>query len=116
MDFITHLPPSRGHTVILMVVDRFTKSAHFGALPSSFTACHTVELFVDIVVKLHEFLTSIISDRDPIFFSRFWAKLFELSGTTLRHNTAYHPQTDGQSEVVNRGLEQYLHAFTHDKP
>ena len=48
--------------------------------------------------------------------SHFWQKLFELSGTTLRHSTAYHPQTDGQSEVVNRGLEQYLCAFTQDKP
>ncbi|KAL9450635.1 hypothetical protein AB3S75_012375 [Citrus x aurantiifolia] len=116
MDFITGLPTSKGFEVILVVVDRLTKSAHFGALPSQFTASKTANLFADLVVKLHGFPSSIISDRDPIFMSNFWQKLFELSGTTLRHSTAYHPQTDGQIEVVNRGLEQYLRAFTQDKP
>ncbi|KAH9782770.1 hypothetical protein KPL71_009054 [Citrus sinensis] len=116
MDFITGLPLSRGFEVILVVVDRLSKSAHFGALPSQFTAVKTANLFVDMVVKLYGFPTSIISDRDPIFMSNFWQKLFELNGTQLRHSMTYHPQTDGQSEVVNRGLEQYLRAFTQDKP
>lgn len=116
MDFITRLPLSRGFEVTLVVVDRLSKSAHFGALSSQFTAIKTVNLFADMVVKLHGFPSSIISYRDPIFMSSFWQKLFELSGTQLRHITTYHPQTDGQSEVVNWGLEQYLRAFTHDKP
>lgn len=116
MDFITGLPPSRGYTVILVVVDRLTKSAHFGPLPTGFTALKTAELFADIVVKHHGFPASIVSDRDPIFLSSFWQDLFKLCGTKLHHSSAYHPQTDRQTEVVNRGLEQYLRAFSQDKP
>ena len=112
MDFITGLSVSRGFTVILVVVDRLTKSAHFGPLLTQFTAVKIAKLFVDMVIKLHGFPNFIISDRDPVFLSNFWKKLFELSGTTLRRSTTYHPQTDGQSEVVNCGLEQYLYAFT----
>ena len=116
MYFITGLPPSRGFTVILVVVDHLTKSAHFGTLPTQFIAWKTAELFTNMVIKLHRFPSSIISDHDPIFLSTFWTKLFELSGTSLHHSTTYHPQTDKQSEVVNKGLEQYLCAFTQDKP
>lgn len=105
MDFITGLPPSRGFIVVLMVVDRLTNSAHFGPLSSQFTALKTTDLFADMVVKLHGFPSFIISDRDPIFISQFWQKLFKLGGTSLRHSTAYHPQTDDQSEVVNRRLK-----------
>ena len=105
MDFITNLPPSRNFIVIMVVVDRLTKSAHFGALPTQFIAAKSAEVFVAIVVKIHGFPSSIISDRDPVFMSKFWQTLFQLSGTSLRHSTTYHPQTDGQSEVVNRGLE-----------
>ena len=116
MDFITNLPPSRNFTIIMVVVDRLTKSAHFEALPTQFTAAKSAEVFVTIVVKIHGFPSSIISDRDLVFMSKFWQTLFQLSGTSLRHSTAYHPQTDVQSEVVNRGLEQYLRAFTNKKP
>lgn len=116
MDFITGLPISRGQYAILVVVDRLTKFAHFGPLPNQFTAEKVAQMFVEIVVKLHGFPNSIISDRDPIFLSAFWQQLFNLSGTQLRHNTAYHPQTVGKSEVDNWCLEQYLRAFTHKKP
>lgn len=111
MDFVVALPNSHGFTVFMVVVDRLTKYAHFGALPTHFSASKLAELFANIVVKLHGFLSTIVSNRDRVFMSKFWNALFYLSGTTLKHRSSYHPQTDEQSEVVNRGLGQYLRAF-----
>ena len=116
MDFITSLPPSQGYTVIFVVVDRFAKGAHFGALPFHFSAHKVAILFLDMVCKLHDLPHSIVSDRDPIFISRFWQELFTKCGTKLRMSTSYHPQTDGQTEVLNRTLEQYLRCFVHKTP
>ena len=116
MDFITHLPPSHGFTVVLVVVDRYSKGVHFGALPTHYSAFKVASLFLDMVCKLHGFPRSIVSDRDPVFISSFWRELFRLSGTRLRMSTAYHPQSDGQTEVMNRILEQYLRAFVHSQP
>ncbi|GJT97993.1 ty3-gypsy retrotransposon protein [Tanacetum coccineum] len=116
MDFITWLPMSKGLTVIFVVVDRLTKYAHFSALPTSYNAHRVAELFMDIVVKHHGFPKAVVSDRDAIFVSQFWSSLFKLSGTQLKYSTAYHRQTDGQTEVVNRGLEQYLQAMVSGQP
>ncbi|GJR19464.1 ty3-gypsy retrotransposon protein, partial [Tanacetum coccineum] len=91
MDFITGLPSSKGSTVIIVVVDRLTKYAHFGALSTNFNALKVAEIFLDIVVKHHGIPKTIVSDRDPIF-------------------------TDGQTEVVNRCLEQYLRAMVANRP
>lgn len=71
MDFITHLPNSQNHTTLMVVVDRFSKGVHFGALHSNFTAYRVANLFHDIICKLHGFPKSIVSDRDPIFVSQF---------------------------------------------
>lgn len=116
LDFITGLPPFHGFTVILVVVDRFSKGAHFGMLQTHYSAYKMAQLFIDMVCRLHGFPKSLVSDKDPVFISAFWRKLFKLAGTKLWMSTAYHPQTDGQTEVVNRVLQQYLRAFVHHQP
>jgi len=116
LDFITGLPSFQSYSVILVVVDRFSKAAHFGMLPTNFSAVKVVELFASMVCKLHGMPKSIISDRDPLFMSNFWKELFQMSGTKLRMSSAYHPQSDGQTEAVNKVLEQYLRAFVHVEP
>ena len=116
MDFIEGLPSSNGYTVIMVVVDRLTKYAHFVPLKYPFTAVIVAKAFVNNVVCLHAIPTSIISDRDKVFISLFWRTLFQLQGTKLCMSSSYHPQSDGQTEVVNRTLEQYLRCFAGDQP
>lgn len=116
LDFVTGLSNSGGFTVMFVVVDRFSKYVHLGALPSNFTAYKVAELFVNMVSKLHELPKSTVSNRDPIFISKFWSDLFKFSGTLLRMSSSYHPQSDDQTEVTNRTIEQYLRAFVHHKP
>ena len=116
MDFIVSLPSSQGYTAIFVVVDRLTKVAHFSPLKPGFTAKIVAGVFLNNVVKLHGFPQGIVSDRDPIFLSNFWRQLMHFGGTKLHFSTAYHPQSDGQTEVVNCCLEQYLRAFTSDHP
>lgn len=112
MDFITGLPPSSGFTVIMVVVDKLSKYAHFMPLKSDYSSKTVVEAFMHNVVKLHGMPKSIVSDRDKVFTSKFWQHLFQLHGTTLAMSSAYHPQTDGQSKAVNKCLEMYLRCFS----
>jgi transposase InsO family protein len=115
MDFITGLPKSEGKSVIMVIVDRLTKYAHFCALSHPFKASTVATAFMETVQKLHGNPKIIVSDRDPIFTRHFWTKLFSCLGTQLAHRSSYHPQSDGQIEIVNKFLEGYLCFFVSDK-
>lgn len=77
------MPPSSNYTVILVVVDHFSKGVHFGLLPSQFTSFEVAQLFFDLVCKHHGLPHNLVSDRDPIFISKFWCELFKVCGTKL---------------------------------
>ncbi|KAL0387776.1 UNVERIFIED_CONTAM: hypothetical protein Sradi_2659400 [Sesamum radiatum] len=86
------------------------------ALPRKFSAPSLVAIFVVEVYCFNDLSKSIASDRDPCFLSTFWRKLFHLSGTSLAYNNSYHPQTNGQTKVVNCVRESYLHYFVSEEP
>jgi hypothetical protein len=115
MDFITGLPKSEGKSVIMVIVDRLTKYTHFCALSHPFKASTVATAFMETVQKLHGSPKIIVSDRDPIFTRHFWTELFSCLGTQLAHSSSYHPQSDGQTEIVNKCLEGYLRCFVSDK-
>jgi len=112
MDFIVRLPPSTlGYDAILVVVDRFTKMARFIATSSAVDSHDVAQLFVEHVYRAHGLPADIVSDRDKVFTSRFWRHFLALCNIQPNLSTAFHPQTDGQTERVNQVLEQYLRAF-----
>ena len=115
MDFITGLPRSKGHNVIMVVVDHLTKYSHFIALSHPFTTSIVEKVFLENIQKLHGTPKVIVSDRDPIFTSHFWKDLFSCLGTQLSHSSSYHPQSNGKTKVVNKCSEGYLHCFTLEK-
>jgi hypothetical protein len=111
MDFITGLPKTQGKDCIFVVVDRLTKFAHFFAIATDFSATQVAELFFREIFRLHGLPKTIVSDRDSRFMSTFWQELFRLVGTALTPSTSYHPQMDGQTEIVNKWVEGYLRNY-----
>ncbi|GJS41820.1 putative reverse transcriptase domain-containing protein [Tanacetum coccineum] len=115
MDFITKLPRTRnGHNAIWVVVDRLTKLAHFLAIREDYSTEKLARLYTDEIVARHGVPVSIISDRDARFTSRLWQTFQKALGTRLDMSTAYHPQTDGQSERTIQTLEDMLRACVID--
>ncbi|KAL0546686.1 hypothetical protein IC582_016598 [Cucumis melo] len=117
MDFITGLPRTlRGFTVIWVVVDRLTKSTHFVPGKSTYTASKWAQLYMSEIVRLHGVPVSIVSDRDARFTSKLWKGLQTAMGMRLDFSTAFHPQTDGQTERLNQVLEDMLRACALEFP
>jgi len=115
MDFVTHLPRTvRGHDAIWVIVDRLTKSAHFLAVNLRMSITRLAQLYISEIVKLHGVSSSIVSDRDPCFTSRFWQALQSAMGSRLSMSSAYHPQTDGQSKRTIQSLEDLLQTCVLD--
>ena len=111
MDLITQLPRSRsGNDAIVVYVDKLTKMSHYAATTTTVTALELARITIQSVVRLHGVPEDILSDRDPRFMAKFWGTFWSLLGTTLTPSTAYHPQTDGQTERQNRTLEEMMRA------
>src|SRR3954451_5952441 len=108
VDFITDLPLSDGFDSVMVAVDRQTKMTHFMPCLKTITADQSAELFLQNVVRLHGLPDEIISDRGPQFIAKYYQRLMEILGIDVKRSSAFHSQTDGQTERVNQVLKQYL--------
>ncbi len=116
LDFVTGLPLSkdwRGHTYdsILVIVDRLTKMSHYIAVNKTLDAEQFAQVLIENLIRYHGLPDSIVTDRGSLFTSQFWSSLAYFLGVKRRLSTAFHPQTDGQTERQNSTMEQYLRAF-----
>ena len=111
MDFIVELPPCQGFNAILVFVDVLTKMAHFAPCTTTCTAAQAADLFNQHVFRLHGLPKVMLHDRGTQFTSHFWTHFYSLCGVSQATSTAFHPQTDGQTERVNRVLEDYLRHY-----
>jgi len=111
MDFIVGLPKSEGYTKICVIVDRFSKMAHFIPLKTEEHIKELALIFLKEIWRLHGLPETIISDRDTQFTSKFWISLMQLLQVKLNVSTAFHPETDRETERVNQTLEQYLRSY-----
>jgi hypothetical protein len=112
MDFEVGLPKTqKGHDSIWVIVDQLTKVAHFLPVRTTYGGEKLAKLYIENIVKLHGVPSRIVSDRGTQFTSRFWKCLHKAMGTKLNFSSAYHPQTDGQTERMNQILEDMLRAY-----
>lgn len=116
MHFINRLPKSKGKTTIFVVVDWLSKYGHFLALQDPYIAPTMAQLFFENIFRLHGLPKTIVCDSNPTFTSLFRKELIHLQGTNFNFNFAYHPQMDGQTEIVNHTIEMSLWCFTGDYP
>ncbi len=116
LDFVTGLPPSAGNSVVLTVVDRFSKTARFIPLPKLPAAKETALAVFDHVFRVHGLPTDIVLDRGPQFVSQFWREFCRQIGATVSLSSGFHPQTNGQAERVNQILGRLLHTLAAHKP
>ena len=115
MDFISELLELGGYDSVMVVVDSVGKRAHFSETLTTVTAAGAANLYLRNVWKLHGLSWKVISDRRPQFIAAFMKELYRLLGIEAATSTAYHPQTDGQTEQVNQELEQYLRIFVGER-
>ena len=116
MDFIVKLPVTKkGHDSIMVVVDRLSKMTHFIPTRTDVTASQVASLFVDNIFRLHGLPKVIVSDRDSKFTGNFWKALHSLLGIKLSMSSSLHPQSDGQTERMNRCLEEALRSYVNFK-
>lgn len=111
MDFIEGLPLSNGISVVFSVIDRLTKMAHFFSLSHPYSDVKVAQVFFSEVFRLHGMPKKVVSNRDLVFTSAFWRELFQMHGTSLAFSSSYHPQSDGQTEALNKCLEGCLRFY-----
>ncbi|PRP74592.1 retrotransposon nucleocapsid protein, partial [Planoprotostelium fungivorum] len=111
IDFMVELPECQGFNAIMVVVDRFTKMSHFIPCKNTITSEEAAWLYIDRVFRLHGIPEKIVSDRGTQFTAEFWTSFWKQMGTKHSMSTAYHPQSDGQTERVNSVLNQYLRVY-----
>uniref|UniRef100_A0A3B4TPF0 Gypsy retrotransposon integrase-like protein 1 n=1 Tax=Seriola dumerili TaxID=41447 RepID=A0A3B4TPF0_SERDU len=116
LDFVTGFPPSKGNTVILTIIDRFSKMAHFVPLAKLPSAKETAEAMLSHVFRLHGLPQDVVSDRGPQFVSRFWKEFCRLIGATSSLSSGFHPQSNGQTERYNQELETGLRCLVSQNP
>ena len=115
LDFIVELPDAHGHDACLVVVDSVGKRGHMVPTTTTVTAAGTARLYFAHIWKLHGLPRAVLCDRGPQFVAEFMRELCRLLGVKVSSSTAYHPQTDGQTERVNQELEQYVRLFTNER-
>ncbi len=116
MDIVTGLPLSDGKTVVLTVVDRFSKATHFNPLPKLPSVRETVTIVLDHVFRIHGLPVDVVFDRGPQFVSKFWIEFCRQLGAIASLSSGYHPQTNGQAERANQDLERVIRCVASAEP